>query len=313
MGKWPTHREKTLRAFRVYTELMDTAAWVRSWMRGPLEAYDLSLQGFRMLLMLYENGPTRTMEAAKQMRFRRQNIDRIVGRLEDRGWVKRYAVNVATEKGASKTGPRRLRRKSRAWGVGIVALTPAGQRFVAEVFPSHAKVVRALMRALHAKEQESLVEICRKLRAGAILKFVSELTHMDVWEEDAYKRERMEDPEYSAEANEREEKERRDGEGLANLLTVKSITGRDGYERLLSWDDRKLLGSVAAKMKKYDILKEAKNVDWDKPPDDARYVGNVVRMVLNVASDGERKVIERLRQRLNNEQLVLVLWKGSRE
>ena len=85
MGKWPTHREKTLRAFRVYTELMDTAAWVRSWMKGPLEAYDLSPQGFRMLLMLYENGPTRTMEAAKQMRFRRQNIDRIVGRLENRG------------------------------------------------------------------------------------------------------------------------------------------------------------------------------------------------------------------------------------
>ena len=43
------------------------------------------------------------------------------------------------------------------------------------VLPRHSKLVKALMRALHAREHESLVRICEKLRKGDVLKFVAEL------------------------------------------------------------------------------------------------------------------------------------------
>jgi hypothetical protein len=38
------------------------------------------------------------------------------------------------------------------------------------------------MRALHGREQLTLSRLCRKLREGDVLKFVSEITHEDVEE-----------------------------------------------------------------------------------------------------------------------------------
>jgi hypothetical protein len=40
-----------------------------------------------------------------------------------------------------------------------------------------ARVVKAFMRAIDSRGQDSLSRICRKLREGDIMKFVSELTH----------------------------------------------------------------------------------------------------------------------------------------
>ena len=36
------------------------------------------------------------------------------------------------------------------------------------------------MRAINAREQESLSRICRKLREGDVVRFISEMTHWDV-------------------------------------------------------------------------------------------------------------------------------------
>ncbi|MGA9938625.1 MAG: hypothetical protein WBP92_10285 [Candidatus Acidiferrales bacterium] len=44
-----------------------------------------------------------------------------------------------------------------------------------DVLPRHLKLVKALLRVLHIREQDSLVRICRKLCQGDILKFVNEL------------------------------------------------------------------------------------------------------------------------------------------
>jgi len=48
-----------------------------------------------------------------------------------------------------------------------------------DVLPNHSKLVKALMRVLNAKEQDSLFRICRKLREGDVMKFVHETTHED--------------------------------------------------------------------------------------------------------------------------------------
>src|ERR1700691_4821273 len=85
----PTQMEKRERAFRTYLDLLDTADWIRGFMRGPLESFDLTMGGFRLLEMLYREGPVSMPEAAERMQCARQNTDVIFDRLEERGWVAR--------------------------------------------------------------------------------------------------------------------------------------------------------------------------------------------------------------------------------
>ncbi|HEX5422135.1 MAG TPA: MarR family transcriptional regulator [Candidatus Acidoferrales bacterium] len=299
MKRYPSQRDKTLRAFRVYVEVMDTAAWMRSWMKGPLQTFDLTPQGFRLLILLCENGPMRMMEISRQMRFQRQNLDAIVRRLEERGWIKRVLVDLPTETGERKgSRTRAVATPKRRWGVGVITLTPEGERFVARVFPNHAKVVKALTRALHGREQQTLVEICRKLRAGAILKFMSEIAHLDEWEmasqpivqeghgkADVARSSLLQPPDEDDDASEDEE----------------------APEEAISEADRKRLPGILAKMRRYTILKDARNVDWNKPFDEKRWAGNVVEMLMRVGNDTERKMIAQWRQRMSSGEIVKML------
>lgn len=299
MKRYPSQRDKTLRAFRVYVEVMDTAAWMRSWMKGPLQSFDLTPQGFRLLILLCENGPMRMMEISRQMRFQRQNLDAIVRRLEERGWIKRVLVDLPAETGERKgSRTRGVATPKRRWGVGVITLTPEGERFVARVFPNHAKVVKALTRALHGREQQTLVEICRKLRAGAILKFMSEIAHLDEWEmasqpivqeghgkADVARSSLLQPPDENDDASEDEE----------------------APEEAISEADRKRLPGILAKMRRYTILKDARNVDWNKPFDEKRWAGNVVEMLMRVGNDTERKMIAQWRQRMSSGEIVKML------
>ena len=70
--------------------------------------------------------------------------------------------------------PRRGRR------IRAIGLTKSGKKFIGNVLPRHSKVVKAMMRALDGREQETMSRLCRKLRAGDVMKFVSEITHEDV-------------------------------------------------------------------------------------------------------------------------------------
>lgn len=299
MKRYPSQRDKTLRAFRVYVEVMDTAAWMRSWMKGPLQTFDLTPQGFRLLILLCENGPMRMMEVSRQMRFQRQNLDVIVRRLEERGWIRRALVDLPAETGGRKgSRTRGVATPKRRWGVGVIALTPEGEGFVARVFPNHAKVVKALTRALHGREQQTLVEICRKLRAGAILKFMSEIAHLDEWE--------------TASQPIVEE-----SHGLADLTRSRLLRppqedddapeDDEPPEEVISEADRKRLPGIVAKMRRYTILKDAKNVDWNKPFDEKRWAGNVVEMLMRVGSDTERKMVAQWRQRMSAGEIVKML------
>jgi hypothetical protein len=53
MSNQRTQKEKTLLAFRAYLDLLDTAEWLRGYMRAPLESFDLTMGGFRLLELLY--------------------------------------------------------------------------------------------------------------------------------------------------------------------------------------------------------------------------------------------------------------------
>ncbi|MGO9591858.1 MAG: hypothetical protein ACLP3K_17655 [Candidatus Acidiferrales bacterium] len=68
--------------------------------------------------------------------------------------------------------------------VHVVGLTARGKKFIGNVLPRHAKVVKALMRALDAREQDSISRVCRKLREGDALKFLNEMRFEDADDED---------------------------------------------------------------------------------------------------------------------------------
>lgn len=61
----------------------------------------------------------------------------------------------------------------------VVGLTRPGKKFMRNLLPNHSKLVKALMRVLNAREQDSLFRICRKLRTGNPVRFFAEIMHED--------------------------------------------------------------------------------------------------------------------------------------
>ncbi len=176
-GVRPDIDERKVRSFQAYLEVLDTAEWLRRQLINQLDAFDLTVDGFRLLEMLYREGPITTEEFCKRRRCSRQGFDRLIKPLEAREWVK-YEVftrepaewEQAHRPESLKDQPRRGRR------TGRVSLTPEGKKFVHVVFPRHAKLVFAFMRALTMREQDTLTRVCRKLREGDVVKLLDEIT-----------------------------------------------------------------------------------------------------------------------------------------
>jgi MarR family transcriptional regulator, 2-MHQ and catechol-resistance regulon repressor len=181
MSRQPTHEDETLRAFGTYMDLLDTAEWIERELRGPLASFDLTMGGFRLLELLYREEVMTVPDAARRRGVMRQTVDVIIARLAERGWVRRAPIALppvdptGSHLAKSKRGERRLGVR-----VSVVKLTPAGKKLVRDMLPSHSKVVKALMRVLSAREQNSLRRICRKLREGDVLKFVSEIRMAEI-------------------------------------------------------------------------------------------------------------------------------------
>jgi DNA-binding MarR family transcriptional regulator len=178
MSHYPTPRERAKRAFRAYIDLLETAEWVKGQMYGPLLLYDLSMGDFRLLELLHRVGTSFVPDIARRRGLHRQAIDVTIARLTRRGFVRRLIVRLppvefqrAHVRG-SKRGERRVGVRTSA-----VGLTKTGKRFIADVLPNHTKMVKALMRALDGRDQDTLSRLCRKLRAGNPVRFFAELTH----------------------------------------------------------------------------------------------------------------------------------------
>jgi MarR family transcriptional regulator, 2-MHQ and catechol-resistance regulon repressor len=180
MPRYMSHKEKTRRAFRAYMDLLDTAEWLKGELRGPLMSFDLTMGEFRVLELLYREGALFVQDIARRRRLRRQSMDAVVARLAERGWVQRKIVTlppVEFERAHLAKSTRNERREGRR--VSVVGLTKSGKKFMGNVLPSHSKLVKALLRVLNATEQDSLSRLCRKLRAGDVLKFVAEIRMQD--------------------------------------------------------------------------------------------------------------------------------------
>jgi len=183
MSHWPTQKEKTQRAFRAYLDLLDTADWMRGQLRAQLEGFDLTMAGFRLLEILNRDEFVSKPIAAEELHCKRENLNVVIARLEQRGWVQQAMTTYTLAEIKESNVPKAKRGQPRAGRrVGVISLTPLGKKFIGEVLPRHAKIVKSFMRALDGREQESLSRACRKLREGDALKFYSEMTHEDVEE-----------------------------------------------------------------------------------------------------------------------------------
>jgi len=176
MTERPTHAEKTQRAFRAYLDLLDAAEWFKAHLRAPLESFDLTMEGFRLLVVLYQEGALPMTEAARRRRCSLQNMHRVVERLEARRWVGRAMVILPPAEIPENRLPIAQRGRQRAGRkIAVVGLTKPGRRFIGEVLPSHSKMVKALMRAITGRQQRVLSTICRQLVVGDLAKFVREI------------------------------------------------------------------------------------------------------------------------------------------
>jgi DNA-binding MarR family transcriptional regulator len=192
MEHYPTHREKSQRAMQAYLDLIDTAEWLKSELRPPLDSFDLTFGEFRVLELLNRKGPLTVRDAARERKSSRQNLKKVSRRLERRGWVRRLVVMlppVPFDESHKPTSKKDEKRKGRR--VGVITLTPSGKRFVRDVMPNNSKMMKALMRVLDAREQLSLSRLCRKLRSDeAAFKFLQEIRMVDEDQEAAELREK---------------------------------------------------------------------------------------------------------------------------
>jgi len=175
-----THRDRTQRAFRTCTVLIDTAEWMKTQLRGPLAAFDVTMREFRLLELLYREGALPVKDVGPRLGIRRTVVAKIIARLSTLGWTRRITTTLPPVEFkrahlplSQKDKPRRGRR------IAVVGLTKTGKRFMKDVLPRHLKLMKALLCVLHIREQNSLVRICQKLRQGDILKFIHEIRMED--------------------------------------------------------------------------------------------------------------------------------------
>jgi len=174
--RYPTHREKTGRAVQACLDLIDTAKWLESELRAPLDSFGLTLAEFRVLELLNRAGPMTVSDVAQERKCARQNLIETSKPLERRGWVRRVVgtlppVSIEQSHKAKSNAEKRKGRR-----VGVMTLTPSGKRFVRDVIPNQFKMMKALLRVLDGREQRSLSRLCGKLASReAVLKFLGEI------------------------------------------------------------------------------------------------------------------------------------------
>lgn len=174
-----SQRQKTLRAFDAYLNILDTADWLRSELRWQLDSFGLTESGFRVLYLLYDQGAMSMSTVARYYGYTRQNIDVVVRRLERHELVKRELIRMRPKRRDEKLLPIAWRSRKRGGRrVSIVGLTAKGERLIEGLLPEHAKLVKAFLRTLDGREQESIIHICEKLRKMDVVRFTRELMHV---------------------------------------------------------------------------------------------------------------------------------------
>ncbi|MGH9688057.1 MAG: MarR family winged helix-turn-helix transcriptional regulator [Candidatus Acidiferrales bacterium] len=165
-------RDKTLRAWGAYLELTETANWMERKLTTALDVFGLTHEEFRLLVTLYRNGPMTRRDATEKLGRIRRAVHETIRHAEEFGWVIVTERQLPPAEMRESRIPKRHRGKPRAGlRVGVVSLTPEGERLIGKVLPKQEAAVKWLMNELDSRELESLSRICRKVRRGDVLPF----------------------------------------------------------------------------------------------------------------------------------------------
>ena len=137
------------RALDSYIKLTRASETLAAVLARALARERLTTGQLGVLEALLHLGPMNERELARKLLRSGGNITIVLDNLEGRGMVRRT-------------------RSAEDRRYVSVALTPAGRRFIARVFPAHAERIAALMSALGADEQTELGRLCRKLGRAAL-------------------------------------------------------------------------------------------------------------------------------------------------
>ncbi len=143
----PTHHpgsEQEKRALNAFITLMRAADSLTARLAEGLAEHDLTASQFGLLETLMHLGPLSQKELARKLLVSGGNVTMVVDNLGKRGLVTRER----------STLDRRL---------VTVALTPAGRKLIAAVFPRHMATIVSQFGILSAAEQETLRRLCRTL------------------------------------------------------------------------------------------------------------------------------------------------------
>ena len=116
--------------------------------RASIARFGLGTTEFGVLEVLYHKGELPVCEVQRRILVESSSTTYVVDKLCDRGLVRRR--------------PSAADRR-----VTLLALTPAGRRLIARIFPAHAAAMRRAVAALPAREQAQAVRLLRTLGKGA--------------------------------------------------------------------------------------------------------------------------------------------------
>jgi len=135
-------------ALELWVVLVRAMAAVARHAEADIARHGLTPGEFSVLEVLYHKGPMLLGEVQRKVLVSSGGVTYLVDRLEAQGLVERQAC----------PGDRRAR---------FAALTDAGCRRMAAIFPEHAKAIEGAVSGLTAAERRTATRLLRKLGLGA--------------------------------------------------------------------------------------------------------------------------------------------------
>lgn len=136
------------RALKLFVVLSRAFNAVSAQVRSTMTANGLTETEFAILEALFHKGPLLLGEVQRKILLSSGGITYTVDRLAEKGLVERRDC----------PSDRRAR---------FAALTPAGERLMAQIFPEHAAAIERTLSGLNAREQEEATKLLRRLGLAA--------------------------------------------------------------------------------------------------------------------------------------------------
>jgi len=144
----PAPVQQTDTALKLWVTLARAFDAVEHHSRASIARFGLGTTEFGVLEVLYHKGRLPVCEVQRRILVESSSTTYVVDKLVRRGLVRR-------------------RPSARDRRVVLLALTPAGRRLIARIFPSHASAIRRAVAALPARQQAQAARLLRALGKGA--------------------------------------------------------------------------------------------------------------------------------------------------